>query len=108
MEDAEKWLLANDPYYKFESQFWKHLRRKGVYERPRQEVPWGLANDLQQLVETERAADERRGPKARGYVDWAERRACERCGETFIPKNSWSRFCSRRCQHADLMRRKRL
>lgn len=105
--EAEKWLREHDPDYENESEDWKHMRRVGIYERPRQEIPWGLGADLEWLVETGRASNERRGPKARGYVGVVDTRVCERCGEAFVPKNSWNRFCSTRCRRTAEKRRQR-
>lgn len=103
LNDAEDWLTDHDPDYATRSAGWKHVRYDGTYRRPRQEIPWGLADDLELLVEAgERLGGERdrRGPKPRGYVGAAERRACERCGELFAPSVSRHRFCSDRCRWA--------
>ncbi len=108
---AEKWLVENDPEYLANAANWKHLQQSGTYRRPRQEIPWGLADDLELLVEcserTTYVGDNSFGPRARGYVGEVGRRACERCGELFVPTNSWNRFCSSRCRRTVEKRRQR-
>lgn len=104
---AEKWLVEHDPDYDANSGNWKHIQNSGAYRRPRQEIPWGLADDLERLVESEHQEGERRGPKARGYVGEVEQRLCERCGGAFTPTNSWNRFCTGNCQRSAWKRAKR-
>jgi predicted nucleic acid-binding Zn ribbon protein len=97
---AEKWLVENDPDYIEHRRDWKQIRPDGTYSRPRQEIPWGLADDLEHLVGLGRMSPDRRATKARGYVGVVDRRACERCHSLFTPTNSWNRFCSDRCRWA--------
>jgi len=107
---AEEWLRKHDPDYETESEGWKHVRQTGEYETPSAEISWGLGGDLETLVTVERMSgniNDRRGPKARGYVGGVESRACECCYELFEPTNSWNRFCSTRCQSIVKQRRYR-
>ncbi len=110
---AEKWLVENDPDYLANAANWKHLQQSGTYRRPRQEIPWGLADDLELLVEGgERTSyvgegSDRREPRARGYVGEVGRRICERCGEMFVPKAARHKFCSHACRQSVWDRKKR-
>jgi hypothetical protein len=93
MDDAERWLSLNDPEYRESSGDWKDVKSR-VYRTPRQEVPWGGSEDLSDLVEA-----------GAEYVESVDRRACERCGELFVPATSWHRFCSRACNEQARRRR---
>jgi hypothetical protein len=70
-DSAESWLREHDHEYGDRSLGWKQIRHDGTYRRPRREIPWGLADDLERLVE---AGNQRRGPKVRGYVGEVGRR----------------------------------
>ena len=93
--NADEWLKANDPQYESQRKNWKHLSRSGSYYTPRQEVPVGLASDLALLVSTGKGQ----------YAQAIERRICERCHQPYVPKNSWHRFCSERCNNAAAQQR---
>lgn len=94
MDDAERWLQDNDPNYSTSVSRWKNVK-SGIYRIPRQEIPWGNAQDLAELVDA-RGGD---------YVESVPRRACERCHFLFVPQTPWHRFCSRACKHQARRRR---
>jgi hypothetical protein len=97
---AEQWLLDNDPNYEKSRRGWADLDDDGVYHTPAQEIPWGLSEELELLVNLE-AGEYVESSIARGY------RTCEnhRCGLLFQPTNPWHRFCRRACRQSAYRRR---
>ena len=93
-DEAERWLRDHDPDYTKSRNAWRHIA-EGVYKTPAQEVPWDddYLND---------------------YIDGAgspqplEKRACEACGLTFLPRETKQRYCSERCRWRQQKRRQRM
>jgi hypothetical protein len=88
VDAATAWLREHDMNYRGAG--WKDIRDSGEYRMPRQEVPWGGADDLALLVASGSGDYVRSLP-------WTRCRD-HRCRIEFVPVTPWQEFCSGRCR----------
>lgn len=91
-DDAgEKWLIENDPDYDSSAA---------------REIPWGMSQDIERLVERSSGPYRFHGTKAHVIVS-VESRACWWCEQMYVPNTKWQKFCTVNCRTGAFKARKR-